>query len=114
MAGGAPPLRRYGRTGRGSAIAAVVCGSSDEGGARRRCGRSRTSSRPTPPLDAAKHLANQAALANADSNIQLHGGIGVTDEHHAHLLLKHALLLSRLFGGKRSLLTRLLHAELED
>jgi alkylation response protein AidB-like acyl-CoA dehydrogenase len=65
-------------------------------------------------LDAAKHLANQAALANADSNIQLHGGIGVTDEHHAHLLLKHAMLLSRLFGGKRSLLSRLLHAELED
>ena len=65
-------------------------------------------------LDAAKHLANQAAVANADSNIQLHGGIGVTDEHHAHLLLKHAMLLSRLFGGKRSLLSRLLHAELED
>ena len=65
-------------------------------------------------LDAAKHLANQAALANADSNIQLHGGIGVTEEHHAHLLLKHALLLSRLFGGKRSLLSRLLHAELAD
>jgi alkylation response protein AidB-like acyl-CoA dehydrogenase len=65
-------------------------------------------------LDAAKHLANQAAVANADSNIQLHGGIGVTEEHHAHLLLKHALLLSRVFGGKRSLLTRLLHAELED
>ena len=65
-------------------------------------------------LDAAKHLANQAGVANADSNIQLHGGIGVTDEHHAHLLLKHAMLLSRLFGGKRSLLGRLLHAELED
>ena len=41
-------------------------------------------------LDAAKHLANLAALANADTNIQLHGGIGVTDEHDAHLLLKHA------------------------
>ena len=41
-------------------------------------------------LDAAKHLANQAAVANADTNIQLHGGIGVTDEHNAHLLLKHA------------------------
>lgn len=65
-------------------------------------------------LDAAKHLANQAAVANADSNIQLHGGVGVTEEHNAHLLLKHALLLSRLFGGKRSLLSRLLHAGLED
>jgi alkylation response protein AidB-like acyl-CoA dehydrogenase len=65
-------------------------------------------------LDAAKHLANEAALANADQNIQLHGGIGVTDEHHAHLLLKRALLLGRLFGAKRALLQRLLHAKLED
>ena len=65
-------------------------------------------------LDAAKHLANQAAVANADACIQLHGGIGVTDEHDAHLLLKHALLLSRLFGCKRGLLARLLHAQLED
>ena len=64
-------------------------------------------------LDAAKHLANRAAVANADVDIQLHGGIGVTEEHHAHLLLKHALLLARVFGSKRALLTRLLHAELE-
>jgi alkylation response protein AidB-like acyl-CoA dehydrogenase len=65
-------------------------------------------------LDAAKHLANNAALANADANIQLHGGIGVTDEHDAHLLLKHALVLSRLFGTKRRLLGQLLNAQLED
>lgn len=65
-------------------------------------------------LAAAKHLANQAALANCDSSIQLHGGIGVTDEHDCHLLLKHAMLLSRLFGGKRSVLSELLHAGLED
>lgn len=65
-------------------------------------------------LDAAKHLANQAALANADANIQLHGGIGVTDEHDAHLLLKHAMVLSRLFGSRRALLAHLLNARLED
>jgi alkylation response protein AidB-like acyl-CoA dehydrogenase len=65
-------------------------------------------------LDAAKHLANQAAHANADTNIQLHGGIGVTDEHDAHLLLKHAMLLAKLFGSKRPLLARLLHAQAED
>ncbi|MBV1687302.1 acyl-CoA/acyl-ACP dehydrogenase [Novosphingobium sp. G106] len=65
-------------------------------------------------LDVAKHMANTAALANTDANIQLHGGIGVTDEHGAHLLLKHALLLSRLFGSKRMLLRRLLDARLED
>jgi alkylation response protein AidB-like acyl-CoA dehydrogenase len=65
-------------------------------------------------LDAAKHLANMAATANTDSNIQLHGGIGVTDEHHAHLYMKHALVLVKLFGSKRSLLARLLTAEVED
>ncbi len=65
-------------------------------------------------LDAAKHLANQAAHANADTNIQLHGGIGVTDEHNAHLLLKHSLLLSRLFGSKRDVLRHLLNAQLVD
>jgi hypothetical protein len=64
-------------------------------------------------LDAAQHLANKAATMNADANIQLHGGIGVTGEHHAHLLLKHGLVLSRLFGAKRAVLARLLHAELE-
>jgi alkylation response protein AidB-like acyl-CoA dehydrogenase len=64
-------------------------------------------------LDAAKHLADRAALMNADVDIQLHGGIGVTEEHHAHILLKHGLLLARLFGSKRTLLARLLHAELE-
>ena len=65
-------------------------------------------------LDVAKHLANLAALGNTDATIQLHGGIGVTEEHGAHLLLKHALLLSRLFGAKRSLLGRLLHGRLDD
>jgi hypothetical protein len=65
-------------------------------------------------LDAAKHLANEAAVANADTNIQLHGGIGVTDEHNAHLLLKRGLLLSRLFGAKRALLSRLLLATVDD
>jgi alkylation response protein AidB-like acyl-CoA dehydrogenase len=64
-------------------------------------------------VDAAQHLANRAATMNADANIQLHGGIGVTEEHHAHLLLKHSLVLARLFGSKRAVLARLLHAELE-
>ena len=65
-------------------------------------------------VNAAKHLANEAAMHCTDANIQLHGGIGVTDEHDAHLLLKHAILLSRLFGGKRDLLGQLLPAQLSD
>jgi alkylation response protein AidB-like acyl-CoA dehydrogenase len=64
-------------------------------------------------IAAAKHLANEAAVMNADTNIQLHGGIGVTDDHDAHLLLKHALLLSRLFGAKRALFADLLHARVK-
>lgn len=64
-------------------------------------------------LDAAQHLANRAAVTNADVDIQLHGGIGVSEEHHAHLLLKHSLVLSRLFGSRRTLLAGVLHAELE-
>lgn len=65
-------------------------------------------------LDAAKHLCNVAAMMNADTDIQLHGGIGVTDEHNAHLLLKQAMLLGKLFGDKRALLGRLLNAEVQD
>ena len=58
--------------------------------------------------------ANLAAAANTDTNIQLHGGIGVTDEHHAHLYMKHALVLIKMFGARRDLLGRLLHASVED
>lgn len=65
-------------------------------------------------IDAAKHLANETAMQCVDANIQLHGGIGVTDEHDAHLLLKHTMLLTRLFGSKRALLGKLLHAGVED
>ncbi len=52
-------------------------------------------------VDAARLLAERAAKANVDSNIQLHGGIGVTDELDAHLLLKRANLLVRLFGSSK-------------
>lgn len=58
-------------------------------------------------VDAAKLIANTAAIRNADSNIQLHGGIGVTDEHDAHLFLKRVHLLSRWLGSDKVLLRRL-------
>jgi alkylation response protein AidB-like acyl-CoA dehydrogenase len=61
-------------------------------------------------LNAAKYLANEGAALATDLNIQLHGGIGVTDEHDAHILMKHALLLRKLFGSKRQLLDQLLLA----
>ncbi|MEQ9663348.1 MAG: acyl-CoA dehydrogenase family protein [Parasphingopyxis sp.] len=42
---------------------------------------------------AAKRLADQAALENGRANIQVHGGIGMTDEAQPHLPLKRAHLL---------------------
>lgn len=63
-------------------------------------------------IAAAKLLANLAAVRNADWNIQLHGGIAVTMEHDAHLYMKRANLLARLFGADRVLLDGLLDAKL--
>ena len=59
-------------------------------------------------VDAARLLADRAARANTDANIQLHGGIGVTEEFSAHLLLKRANLLWRLFGSSRRAVRSLL------
>ncbi len=43
---------------------------------------------------AAKRLADSGALDNGRANIQVHGGIGMTDEAAPHLCLKRAHLLS--------------------
>ena len=43
---------------------------------------------------AAKRLADSAAIDNARANIQIHGGIGMTDEATPHLVLKRAHLLA--------------------
>ncbi len=59
-------------------------------------------------VDAARLLADRAAKANTDANIQLHGGIGVTEEFDAHLLLKRANLLWRLFGASQHRMRTLL------
>lgn len=44
-------------------------------------------------IAAAKRLADQAALDNGRANIQVHGGIGMTDEATPHFCLKRAHLL---------------------
>jgi alkylation response protein AidB-like acyl-CoA dehydrogenase len=46
-------------------------------------------------------LAPRGARQSAADCIQVHGGIGFTWEHDAHLYLKRALLLERLFGERR-------------
>jgi alkylation response protein AidB-like acyl-CoA dehydrogenase len=58
---------------------------------------------------AAKRMATAAALANARANVQIHGGMGYTWEHDAHLLLTRAHVLDQLFGGVRSQQAVLLH-----
>jgi alkylation response protein AidB-like acyl-CoA dehydrogenase len=59
-------------------------------------------------ISAARVLAEKAALQNADENIQLHGGIGVTEEFDAHHLIKRANVAPQWFGDRRSHLARVL------
>lgn len=60
----------------------------------------------------AKLIAHRAASRNADINIQLHGGIGITEELAAHRFMKRALMLSHWFGGRKEHLDALLDAPL--
>jgi alkylation response protein AidB-like acyl-CoA dehydrogenase len=46
-------------------------------------------------------LAFGPAVHNAQMNIQVHGGIGFTWEHDAHLYLRRALVLNALYGTPR-------------
>jgi len=48
---------------------------------------------------AAATLAFPAYARNAELNIQVHGGIGFTWEHDAHLHLRRALVIAALLGG---------------
>lgn len=68
----------------------------------------------TMHVDAAQLLAERAARLNTDANIQLHGGIGVTDEHHAHLLMKRANLLGRLVQRGKAGIASLLDLQHEE
>jgi alkylation response protein AidB-like acyl-CoA dehydrogenase len=56
---------------------------------------------------AAKALASEALLFCAKQNIQIHGGIGVTAEHDAHLYYRRAQSSNLLFGGPTTLRARL-------
>jgi alkylation response protein AidB-like acyl-CoA dehydrogenase len=49
----------------------------------------------------------EAAVLSAQENIQVHGGIGATWEHHAHLYLRRALLDRLLFGDSQNHLAEL-------
>jgi alkylation response protein AidB-like acyl-CoA dehydrogenase len=47
---------------------------------------------------AAGSYCSEAAMAVAAETVQLHGGIAITWEHDAHLVLKRAQALQQLFG----------------
>jgi len=47
---------------------------------------------------AAGSYCSESAMAVAAETIQLHGGIAITWEHDAHLVLKRAQALNQLFG----------------
>ncbi|HEX3367267.1 acyl-CoA dehydrogenase family protein [Phenylobacterium sp.] len=55
-------------------------------------------------------IATDAAVRNAAANIQNHGAIGFTGEHHPHLFLKRAHVLDRILGGAAARRRRLLAA----
>jgi alkylation response protein AidB-like acyl-CoA dehydrogenase len=50
-------------------------------------------------IESAFWVAGSAALENASKNIQIHGGIGFSDEADPHLFLKRAQLLIAIAGG---------------
>ncbi len=50
-------------------------------------------------LGVTKALANECYLSTVEEAIQLHGGIGLTDEHSCHLFMKRAMLNQQLSGN---------------
>ena len=56
----------------------------------------------------ALNVALRAALLNAASNIQIHGGIGFSEECDAHRFLKRARLLEAIAGGSAAVRRRVL------
>jgi len=57
---------------------------------------------------ATKLLASEAAQHNANTAVQIHGGMGFTQEMDIHLFVKRAHVLDQLFGGKRQQAARLI------
>lgn len=60
---------------------------------------------------AAKTVAGKAAVSNGSGSIQIHGGMGYTYEHNAHLYLKRAIVYKNMFAGASGILADLLELE---
>lgn len=55
-------------------------------------------------IASARQLADQAAIENGRANVQVHGGIGMTDEAYPHICLKRAHLLSFIAPARREII----------
>jgi len=64
-------------------------------------------------VECALFVAGQAALDNAGKNIQIHGGIGFSDEADPHLLLKRAQVLITVAGGLEAANARIANIKTE-
>jgi alkylation response protein AidB-like acyl-CoA dehydrogenase len=62
-------------------------------------------------VECALWVAGSAALENAGKNIQIHGGIGFSDEADPHMLLKRAQLSIAIAGGLEAANRRVAGAE---
>ena len=59
----------------------------------------------------AKALASEAAQDNANVAVQIHGGMGFTQEMDIHLFVKRSHVLDQLFGGKRKHLQNIIQQD---
>jgi alkylation response protein AidB-like acyl-CoA dehydrogenase len=66
----------------------------------------------TIQVESAFFIAGSAAFDNAGKNIQVHGGIGFSDEADPHRLLKRARLQVEIAGGLEAAIARIGHAPL--
>ena len=57
-----------------------------------------------------KALAIEAAQTNANTAVQIHGGMGYTQEMDIHLFVKRSQVLETLFGSERFHLKQVLAA----
>jgi len=58
-------------------------------------------------VESALYVAASAAVDNASKNIQIHGGMGFSDEADPHRLLKRSRLLIEIAGGLEAAVTRI-------
>jgi alkylation response protein AidB-like acyl-CoA dehydrogenase len=65
-------------------------------------------------VESALFVAGSAALENAAKNIQIHGGMGFSDEADPHLYLKRAQLQMAIAGGLDSANSRVANSKASD